>query len=393
MKRPRLFWTTLITLLLISPAWACMWDRDTLAAEAKGIPDAVRVITGRFERNPPLYYEMRLQRVAAELQSHPERLDLYDDAGAACDRLGRGDEALAWMDRKREQLERRDAKDPPVIDHRYRYLANIGTFRAHRWLRDGADRARIGEMKAARDEIAKAIRLNPDAHFGREKYQRVAMEWIIRPPKPATNELLPNFLDLEPLSHAQHATQELDKAGYGDAMKGLTGLVVLGNAWESVDVFHALAVVLEYEGRSSVAYMARLRCQELIARGGRSLFPSEATKSDLAQTLTTSLVNGRNRAETEATYRRLRDEAERWHRDRTGYMLARLTKGRHPDTHPDFWKDYRDPGPPPLTTPNPIREMALTGVVILLALVLVALLVRVGSREIARSRARATASR
>lgn len=53
---------------------ACLWDRDTPAGEAAGMPEVVAVLTGRFERNPPLFYEMRLSRVTAELQSRPENL-------------------------------------------------------------------------------------------------------------------------------------------------------------------------------------------------------------------------------------------------------------------------------------------------------------------------------
>src|SRR6478609_1222523 len=158
---------------------ACLWDRDTPYDEAKGMPEVIAAITGRFERNPPLYYEMRLGRVADHLRSHPDDLEAYDDAGVACDRLGRGDEAIAWMEKKREQLEKLDASRPEVKEQRYRYHANLGTFLVHRWARHGADRARIDEVKAARDEIARALAINPNAHFGREKYQLKALEWII----------------------------------------------------------------------------------------------------------------------------------------------------------------------------------------------------------------------
>lgn len=96
---------------------ACLWDRDTPAEEARGMPEVVAVLTGRFERNPPLYYEMRLARMALHLQSHPDDLAAYDDAGVACDRLGLGDEAISWMDRKRVELEKLDASRPQVREH------------------------------------------------------------------------------------------------------------------------------------------------------------------------------------------------------------------------------------------------------------------------------------
>jgi hypothetical protein len=97
---------------------ACLWDRDTPADEAKGMPEVVAVLTGRFERNPPLFYEMRLARVMAHIQGHPEDLGASDDAGVACDRLGRGDEAISWMDKKQAQLEKLDASDPPTTPGR-----------------------------------------------------------------------------------------------------------------------------------------------------------------------------------------------------------------------------------------------------------------------------------
>src|SRR5690606_12298956 len=106
-------------------AGACLWDRDTPAEEASGIPEVVAVLTGRFERNPPLYYQIRLARVTTHLQSHPDDLAAYDGAGVACDRLGLGDEAILWMDRKRVRLEKLDAAVPEVREHRYRYHARL----------------------------------------------------------------------------------------------------------------------------------------------------------------------------------------------------------------------------------------------------------------------------
>jgi len=49
----------------------CLWDYDTLRYEAQGMPSTIEAITGRFDRFPPLYYEMRLERVSAELESDP----------------------------------------------------------------------------------------------------------------------------------------------------------------------------------------------------------------------------------------------------------------------------------------------------------------------------------
>ena len=77
-------------------------------------------------------------------------------------------------------------------------------------------------------------------------------------------------------------------------MRGLAGLVVLGNAWESVDIFHALNVALQRDslgyargrdgGRNTLAYFAWLRCRELIDAGKGSMLP-DAPKGEALKAL------------------------------------------------------------------------------------------------------------
>src|SRR5690606_7771900 len=98
--------TLLLILLCAPPLAACLWDYDTLAQESAGMPDVKAAIVGGFPRNPPLYYEMRLERVTRLLADNPDDLDAYDAAGVACDRLGRADEAIVWMAKKLEAMER-----------------------------------------------------------------------------------------------------------------------------------------------------------------------------------------------------------------------------------------------------------------------------------------------
>lgn len=367
------FFCCLVLLLMQRSAFACLWDSDTLASEAKGIPEVIQVITGRFERNPPLYYEMRLKRVTAELASQPDRLDLYDDASVACDRLGKSDEALKWSEKKRRRLQTLPPEDVLVRDHWYRYYANAGTFHAHKWIRSGAHRDNLNDLKLARDLITKAIKINPNAHFGREKYQLKAIDWLIAPPRvtPETHRL-PNLLT------ESNKVQEA-----AEAVKGLTGLIVLGNAWESVDIFNALSRAIQSDDdRSSAAYMARLRACELIDQGQKSLIPTAPSGEKLK-----ALVMGREMRlrenlskEVEENFSTLRSEANRWHTQRTAYMMARLQVGKHPDTDPHFWLDYKETVPPEIRASllNRINSHAqLIFAVILLsafAIVLVAVL-------------------
>ena len=98
--------------------------------------------------------------------------------------------------------------------------------------------------------------------------------------------------------------------------------------------------------------------------------------------------------ELERQYRELRRESDAYQSKRTAYMMARLQAGRHPDTDPTFWEDYKDPGPPSLELPFPERiwnalhdpqtfivVVATTGV----ALVILVYVVQIIRRRIAAS--------
>lgn len=239
-----------------------------------------------------------------------------------------------------------DAQDAPETkEHRYRYLANLGTFEAHHWLRQGADRKRPALLRAARDHIREAIHLNPDAHFGREKYQLRALEWLLKAP-PAEGGRLPDLLGLGLRHEARGRSAVLEERGLGDAVEGLSGLIVLGDAWESVDVYHALARALQHEGHSSLAYLAHMRCEELIDAGKRSLHPGVPAGTELKEWLGADRHPVQAKEALAEDYATLRAEADLRHRDRTAFMLARLQAGRHPDTDSEFWTGYQEPRSP-----------------------------------------------
>ena len=339
---------------------ACIWDRDTPAQEAKGLPEVVAVLTGRFPRNPPLYYEMRLKRVSEYLERYPEDLASYDDVAVACDRLGKGDDAIAWMGQKRAQLEKLDATDPTIKDHWYRYHANLGTFLVHRWFRQGADRSKLDDVQRGRDEIAKAIEINPDAHFGREKYQLKVMDWIIEEPLHDDPYHLENFLGW---GYEQFGERKINPNEAEAAVRGLSGLIVLGNAWESIDVYNALEVALfnhtaghesrQELGRSTLAYLAYLRCVELVRSGKSSIRQNAPKGPDLEQRLT-RIAYVSAKAVLDKEYPLLRAEADRWQEARTKFMNARLEQGLHPDVNPNFWDGYVE-APAPLL-PDTIED-------------------------------------
>lgn len=367
-----------------SPARACLWHQDTVWIDATYMQDVLSVLVGRFPINPPLYYEMRLQRRQRELAQNPKDLAAYDDAGVASDFLDKPDEAIAWMDKKKAQLDALPDGDARKKEHLYRYLSNQGTFYFHRWLAHGASHKDLGDIRKARQLLGDALKLNPSAHFGREKYQILVMDWLLKPQKDLdtiaisriTGEsdslddktkqtVIPSFF---PQLSAKFDKTDVEEG----AVRGLAGLVALGRSWESVDVFHNLAMVLRKQQKTALSAVASLRAWELVDSGKKSIFMGAPAnlRPAVGLALNTFSFEGRSWSETQnifgkiskADYRKmkgkeivekqyyaLRDEARAWQDARTQFMLGRLQAGKHPDTHPDFWTGFTEPPMPLLT--------------------------------------------
>ena len=344
--------------LLALPARACLNDRDSdsLATQAAQLPETLRVITGRFERNPPLYYQMRIDRERASLQNNPRQFGLYDDIGVALDKLGKSDEALQTMARKRALLPAFKAKDKANREAWYRYFANAGTFRAHRYLNWGAPEAKLDEMETARAEIKRAIEIKPDAHFGRERYQIMAMDWIIARKSGATDKTLGEWMAGRDGWGTTFDDEESRKSKDGvrkRAVKGLSGMVVLGGAWESPDMFEALGKALETEDGVTLRYLAFKRAQELLNDGKKSLAGLTPTSAQISPEsgdlyMTGNGVNVRNQPRMNAMFATLRSEADEWDKTRQNWILARMRNGLHPDTASHFWNGYTASEPPSL---------------------------------------------
>lgn len=146
-------------LVVACAATPCLWDSDTLDTELRGLPEAHDLLVGRWHRHGDAYYQARVDRILAQ----PERsLADYDDLAVAYEHLGQRDDAIAVMGEKAGALAERDD-----ADQRYRYHANLGTFHAHAGRFDEA----LGQLRAA-------VALNPDAHFGRERYQIELIEYV-----------------------------------------------------------------------------------------------------------------------------------------------------------------------------------------------------------------------
>ncbi len=143
--------------LVPSTALACLWDYDTLQVERSRFPDALELITGKFLRHSTEFYEWRIRDRREKLERDPGNLAYHDDLAVAYEKTGRHDDAIATILAK-------DRIKPGL----YETEANLGTFLIH-----------AGRLEEGLAHIDRAIQINPDAHFGREKYQAALVRYVI----------------------------------------------------------------------------------------------------------------------------------------------------------------------------------------------------------------------
>ncbi|MCH1493673.1 MAG: hypothetical protein L7U72_00475, partial [Rubripirellula sp.] len=134
----------------------------------------------------------------------------------------------------------------------YETHANLGTFLIH-----------SGDFQQGLAEIEKALEINPDAHFGREKYQRLLVLYLLKCDVEAGLRLplceeLPN--GFEPVGFASflfgdelsEVSVEERKESLGAATKGLLGMMKFGN-FDSPILLEALGDLLVSSGLAADA--------------------------------------------------------------------------------------------------------------------------------------------
>jgi tetratricopeptide (TPR) repeat protein len=145
-------------LLLPSVAIACMWDYDTIKMERTRFPGTLELITGKFLRHSPEFYKWRIENRIKRLESDPTNPALLDDLAVAYDKTDQHDKAIATA-----------LKTDKLHPGRYETAANLGTFYFH-----------SGKLTEGIPYIDAALKINPDAHFGREKYQKLLVEYVLQ---------------------------------------------------------------------------------------------------------------------------------------------------------------------------------------------------------------------
>jgi tetratricopeptide (TPR) repeat protein len=158
MPRPRVMLQLVFGwLLLASAASACIWDADTLASEKAHSPKLADAILGKGALVPePARLRARIAQLNAQRRADDPAW--WNDLAGAHLRLGQPAEAVKLL----EPVASRFPDD-------YGIHANLGT--AYHLL---------GRYADAEREIARDLALNPDAHFGLEKYHLALLQYLVR---------------------------------------------------------------------------------------------------------------------------------------------------------------------------------------------------------------------
>ncbi len=140
------------------------------------------VLHERYPRHGRAYYAERNRTARESLKNaaakpSPDDFALMDDLGVGLEMLGRHDEAVNVMRDKLRQQENAGLSGREL----YTTYADLGTFLVHRQLAEGfADPPKAKErLREGLDFIRKSIEAKPDAHFGREVWQAVLVEFLL----------------------------------------------------------------------------------------------------------------------------------------------------------------------------------------------------------------------
>lgn len=298
---------TLLIVLLPSVAVACLWDYDTLLAERSRFPSVLELITGKFLRHSPEFYEWRIKDRQQKLASDPENLAYLDDLAVAYDKLGKQDLAIELMEKK-EQLK-------PGL---YETAANHGTFHAH-----------AGRFAEALPHLKRAIEINPDAHFGREKYQILLIEYSLAKPE-----------DMEFARYLTH-TAEVDlseKEQLQAAVKGVLGIIRFGNQ-DNPKVLAALGSLLSFYGEYPDFDAKALAARAYLKAANLTKDPVQASRFRELAERTIHNQTDVSLADVEAEFRRELDDAGKWYKELRNRELAWIDSGV--DVDAEFAKLYR----------------------------------------------------
>lgn len=240
---------TAVTALAAAVSLACLWDRDTLREESLGKKEIAAVVNGQLGKHSTAFYEAKVTYTRALVDKGTAPKERYDDLAVALARTGKIDEAIAVLAEKEKKF-----------PGEYTTEANLGTFLAMK-----------GDLDGAIQHLEAGIKINPDAHFGREKYQ----VQLLKDAKAAkAGKKLDACANLFGVSSDGEDAMWIERPGKivarddikmppADAAVAMVGLIRFGTAEQSGAVWFNLGVALAYQGHKHLAVRALRRAESL----------------------------------------------------------------------------------------------------------------------------------
>ncbi|PQO39231.1 hypothetical protein C5Y96_05070 [Blastopirellula marina] len=220
---------------------------------------------GDFVRHSDAYYRWRIENRLAKPVDERTPMD-YDDIAVAYDKLGQQDKAIETI---YEKIRRFSSESV------YESEANLGTFLIH-----------AGHLEEGLVHIDKAIEINSDAHFGREIYQKLLVEYLLQQ-RAAGNQGLPLATD-DKQNFATFLAEHLDWSVTSrpeetqKAITGILGMMRFGH-YDSPILLEALGDLLMTQGRDAnmLAAQAYLRATILASdqEGAAAAYYAKAEKA------------------------------------------------------------------------------------------------------------------
>jgi len=360
---------TLVILVVLFPAplVACLWDSDTLEEERRQFPSVLELITGKFHRHSPAFYEWRIEDRKKRLEQEPENVALYDDLAVAYEKTGQTDLAIETILKKEE-----------LSPGQYETYANLGTFYIH-----------AGRLEDGLKKIERAIKINPDAHFGREVYQKLLVEYVLS--KKADGKLeLPMFPDttgygaygfgahvMESFRQGNRWTDDEFREEGEKATKGILGMMRFGN-FDSPVLLETLSDLMMMG--SDLSQAKQLAARALLQASYVSVVPEQKSAYRLKakgvlsmQTHAENTSSEVSLAEIEVQFLAELDEASAWYEDVSARESSWIADGLNPEI--EFSQHYsKPPSQSERELPSPQVDRSLPSISGEVGLVLVGLL-------------------
>jgi len=263
--------------LLSGLALACLWDNETVVVEEEPFPSEAELLAGKFTRHSQAFWQWKAGNRKASLEADTgDELSLRDDLAVSLDKLGLHDSAISVM---RGSL----AKD----SSRYETLANLGTFLFHG-----------GKLSEGLPFIDSALRVNPDAHFGRERYQRWLVEYALAKGGVASLPLDTSRMGKGERGYARFVAAKLGEKALSDAARakavtGVLGMMRFGDHRSPV-LLEAYADLVRKRDRTgrAMAVMAYLKAAKVSGKAVAGRYRALATGcAESASALKTSEAN------------------------------------------------------------------------------------------------------